>query len=71
MLAERPRAPACSLGGTVLVTCAPVARLLDSAGRPARFVSVTAAPLDCGAVSVWLVDETENCSPLALANAGL
>ena len=53
------------------VTTAPTTRLLDSAGRRARFVTVTAAPLDCGAVSVWLVDETETCSPQALANAGL
>ena len=29
-----------------------VSRLLDSASRAARFVTVTAAPLDCGAVSV-------------------
>jgi hypothetical protein len=47
-----------------------LARLLDSADRPARFVTVTAAPLDCGAVSVWLV-EAEICSPTAIANAGL
>jgi hypothetical protein len=53
------------------VTTAWAARLLDSADRRARFVTVTAAPLDCGAVSVWLVDEAEICSPLALANAGL
>ena len=46
-------------------------RLLDSADRRARFVTVTAAPLDCGAVSVWLADEAEICSPQALANAGL
>jgi len=53
------------------VTTALTARLLDSAGRRARFVTVTAAPLDCGAVSVWLADEAEICSPQALANAGL
>ena len=38
------------------VTRSPPVRLLDSAGRPATFLLVTAAPLDCGAVSVWLVD---------------
>jgi hypothetical protein len=53
------------------VTTASGTRLLDSTDRPARFVTVTAAPLDCGAVSVWLADEAEICSPQALANAGL
>ena len=62
-----PRVP----DDAVLVTVVRAARLLDSAGRPARFVTVTAAPLDCGAVSVWLADEAEICSPQALANAGL
>ena len=46
------------------------ARLLDSAGRPARF-AVTAAPHGCGAVSVWVVDGAETCSPRAIADAGL
>src|SRR4051794_36849335 len=42
------------------VTRAEVARLLDSRGRLARFLSVTAAPLGCGAVSVWLTGAAEN-----------
>src|SRR5690242_3506115 len=35
------------------VTSRAVARLVDSVGQPARFVSVTAAPLGRGAVAVW------------------
>jgi hypothetical protein len=62
---------ACSRANRAFVTPVLLARLLDSAGRPARFIEVTAAPLDCGAVFVWLVDEAETCSPHALANAGL
>jgi len=53
------------------VTFAHGMRLLDSKSRSARFVAVTAAPLDCGAVSVWHVDEAEISSPHARANAGL
>ena len=53
------------------VTFARVMRLLDSAGRPARFAAVTAAPHGCGAVSVWVVDGAETCSPAAIADAGL
>src|SRR5678816_3489338 len=56
MRAERRRVPTSSRREMATVTCVQTARLLDSAGRPARFVAVTAAPLDCGAVSVWLVD---------------
>ena len=35
------------------VTSRAVVRLVDSVGWPARFVSVTAAPHECGAVAVW------------------
>ena len=42
-----------------LVTPLPAVRLLDSAGRPARFLDVTADPLDCGAACVWPVEEVE------------
>ena len=42
-----------STPGNGLVTPREVGRIVDSVGWPARFVSVTAAPHDCGAVAVW------------------
>ena len=42
------------------VTSRAVVRLVDSVGWPARFVSVTAAPHECGAVAVWRLECATN-----------